>query len=58
MLEQAIYLHNNILKRHYTNIYVENSRLKLTTHVIVVAQDEWSPKPEVAQDSFYCIINT
>ena len=24
--------------------------------VIVVAQDEWSPKPEVAQDRFYCII--
>ena len=23
--------------------------------VIVVAQDEWSPKPEVAQDRFYCI---
>ena len=25
--------------------------------VIVVAQDEWSPKPEVAQDRFYCISN-
>ena len=26
--------------------------------MIVVAQDEWSSKPGVAQDRFYCILQT